>query len=82
LKGQQYSTHLTQKFRRFLACRLFCFMDSLFDHLGSRHRLSTKLNFYGGWWTDYLLGDIQDYILVIIKNRAEAVAQPNFAKAR
>jgi hypothetical protein len=41
-------------------------------HLSSRHRLSTKLNGYGGWWTDFILGDIQDYILAVIKGRAEA----------
>ena len=40
-------------------------------HLSSRHRLSTKLNPYGGLWTDFLLGDIQNYILTIVKDRAE-----------
>lgn len=42
-------------------------------HLSSRHRLSTKLNVYGGLWTDFLLGDIQRYILTIIKQRAESL---------
>lgn len=41
-------------------------------HLSSRHRLSTKFNAYGGFWTDFLLGDIQHYILEVIKRRAEA----------
>jgi hypothetical protein len=41
-------------------------------HLQSQYRLSTRLNFYGGWWIDFLLGDLQDYILGVIKARAEA----------
>ena len=40
-------------------------------HLSSRHRLNTKLNFYGGFWTDLILRDIQNYILSVIKQRAE-----------
>jgi hypothetical protein len=45
-------------------------------HLSSRHRLSTKFNAYGGFWTDFLLGDIQAYILQVIKQRAEEVSPP------
>ena len=41
-------------------------------HLSSRHRLSTKFNVYGGFWTDFILGDIQNYILTVVKGRAEA----------
>ena len=41
-------------------------------HLSSRHRLQTKLNLYGGIWTDFILRDIQNYILTVIKGRAEA----------
>jgi hypothetical protein len=41
-------------------------------HLDSRHRLTTKLNAYGGLWTDFLLGDIQTYILRVVKLRAES----------
>ena len=40
-------------------------------HLSSRHRLATKLNSYGGFWTDLILSDIQNYILTVIKGRAE-----------
>ena len=40
-------------------------------HLSSRHRLSTRINVYSGAWTDFIMGDIQTYILGIIKNRAE-----------
>jgi hypothetical protein len=41
-------------------------------HLQSQYRLSTRLNFYGSWWIDTLLVDLQDYILSVIKARAEA----------
>jgi hypothetical protein len=40
-------------------------------HLSSRHRLTTKFNTYGGWWTTFLLDDIQTYILTVVKGRAE-----------
>lgn len=39
--------------------------------LQSQYRLSTRLNFYGGWWIDLLLVDLQNYILNVIKARAE-----------
>jgi hypothetical protein len=42
--------------------------------LSSRHRLTTKINAYGGWWTEFLLGDIQNYILSVVKDRAERSA--------
>jgi hypothetical protein len=40
-------------------------------HLGSKHRLSTRFNFYAGLWTDLIMRDIQNNILGIIKNRCE-----------
>lgn len=40
-------------------------------HLSSRHRLSTRFNFYAGLWTDFIMRDIQGNILRIIKNRSE-----------
>lgn len=40
-------------------------------HLSSKHRLSTRFNFYAGWWTDAIMRDIQNNILGIIKNRCE-----------
>jgi hypothetical protein len=43
-------------------------------HLSSSQRLSTRFNFYSHFWTDYLMGDLQNYILGIIKNRCEASA--------
>jgi hypothetical protein len=40
-------------------------------HLSSRHRLSTRFNFYAGLWTDLIMRDIQNNILGVIKNRSE-----------
>lgn len=40
-------------------------------HLSSRQRLSTHFNFYSHLWTDYLMADLQNYILRIVKRRCE-----------
>jgi len=40
-------------------------------HLSSKHRLSTRFNFYAGRWTDYIMRDIQENILGVIKRRCE-----------
>ena len=40
-------------------------------HLESTHRLSTRFNFYSSWWSDLIMRDIQNYILVILKERCE-----------
>ncbi len=40
-------------------------------HLSSKHRLSTRLNFYAGLWTEFIMRDIQKNILEIIKTRCE-----------
>jgi hypothetical protein len=40
-------------------------------HLSSQHRLSTRFNVYAGFWTDYIMRDIQQNILEIIKKRCE-----------
>jgi hypothetical protein len=40
-------------------------------HLSSTHRLTTAINAYGSLWTDYIMRDLQDYILEIIKARCE-----------
>lgn len=39
--------------------------------LSSHQRLSTRFNFYGGFWTDYVMRDLQNYILGVIKVRCE-----------
>ncbi|MDX1961382.1 MAG: hypothetical protein SFU98_22625 [Leptospiraceae bacterium] len=40
-------------------------------HLFSKYRLSTRFNFYAAWWGDYLMEDIQNNILNVLKERAE-----------
>jgi hypothetical protein len=44
-------------------------------HLRSRHRVSTHFNFYATLWTDFIMSDVQSYILEIVKQRSEALAQ-------
>lgn len=46
--------------------------DRVMLHLSSQHRLSTHFNFYGGLWTDWVMRDLQNYILSVIKARCEA----------
>jgi hypothetical protein len=41
-------------------------------HLSSSQRLSTRFNFYSHYWTEYLMADLQNYILRIIKKRCES----------
>ena len=45
-------------------------------HLTSRHRLSTTFNFYGSLWTDFVMRDIQENILHVIRLRCERRALP------
>lgn len=40
-------------------------------HLFSRYRLSTRFNFYAEIWSDFLMRDIQENILRVLKSRAE-----------
>ena len=40
-------------------------------HLSSVHRLSTRFNFYSGVWTDFIMRDIQNSILEVIKHRCQ-----------
>ena len=42
-------------------------------HLSSRHRVSTRFNFYARLWTDFILADTQRHILGVLKRRCEAV---------
>ena len=41
-------------------------------HLSSEHFLQTRFNSYGSYWTDLIMRDLQNYILEIVKLRAEA----------
>ena len=47
--------------------------QQLILHLESTHRLSTHFNFYSGWWSDFILHDIQNNILKVIKKRCETM---------
>lgn len=40
--------------------------------LRSRHRVSTHFNFYATLWTDWIMSDVQGYILEIVRRRCEA----------
>lgn len=40
-------------------------------HLRSRHRVSTHFNFYATLWTDFIMSDVQSYILEIVRRRSE-----------
>jgi len=42
-------------------------------HLRSDYRLTTPFNFYSSLWTDFIMRDIQNYILGIIQKRSESV---------
>lgn len=41
-------------------------------HLTSTHRLSTRFNWYAGWWSEWIMSQIQGSILHVIRNRCEA----------
>ena len=40
-------------------------------HLYSHFKLSTTFNFYASWWAEWIMKDIQNNILQVIKQRAE-----------
>ncbi len=44
-------------------------------HLFSRYRLSTRFNFYAEVWSDFLMRDIQQNILRVIRSRSEGISQ-------
>lgn len=46
-------------------------------HLSSRQRVSTNFNFYTTLWTEFIMSDIQQYILEIIKKRCEEASTLN-----
>ena len=41
-------------------------------HLSSTHRLSTPFNWYAGWWSEWVMSQIQGSILEVIRKRCEA----------
>ena len=44
-------------------------------HLTSNHRLSSPFNSYAGFWSEWVMNQIQGSILTVIKNRCEAEAE-------
>lgn len=40
-------------------------------HLYSTHRLSTRFNWYAGWWSEWVMDQIQGSILEVIRQRCE-----------
>lgn len=40
-------------------------------HLSSTHRLSTRFNAYAGWWSEWVMDQIQGSILEVIRERCE-----------
>ncbi|MEO6850130.1 MAG: hypothetical protein ABI203_05645, partial [Mucilaginibacter sp.] len=40
-------------------------------HLYSHFKMTTTFNFYASWWAGWIMKDIQDNILQVIKQRAE-----------
>jgi len=46
--------------------------NSVILHLRSQHRLTTHFNSYAGIWTDFMLNSLQNYVLRMIKTRAES----------
>jgi hypothetical protein len=45
-------------------------------HLRSTHRLSTSFNPYARLWTDWVMRDVQNNILQVVRDRAERGEQP------
>jgi hypothetical protein len=43
-------------------------------HLSSTYQLTTEINFYASLWADLIMQDFQQYILEIVKRRAENTA--------
>ena len=43
-------------------------------HLTSTHRLSTRFNAYAGWWSEWVMNQIQGSILEVIRDRCETRA--------
>ncbi|WP_395752598.1 hypothetical protein [Prosthecobacter sp.] len=42
-------------------------------HLSSTHRLSTRFNRYAGWWSEWVMNQIQGSILEVIRQRCEHI---------
>jgi len=51
-------------------------------HLSSTHRLSTPFNGYAGWWSEWVMSQIQVSILQVIRNRCEAASFPETVRSQ
>ena len=51
-------------------------------HLASHQRLSTDFNAYAAMWSDAVMGDMQNNILHVVRNRCEAEARQNAQLAK
>ena len=40
-------------------------------HLSSTHRLSTRFNWYSGWWSEWVMNQLQGSILEASRTRYE-----------
>ena len=49
-------------------------------HLASRHRISTDFNWYARFWTDAVMGDLQETILSVIQKRCETEVHEGTAR--
>ncbi len=49
--------------------------------LHSQQRLSTHLNWYAGLWTRFVMSEIQQRLLVVLKQRCEAQGEKSTAFA-
>jgi hypothetical protein len=49
--------------------------DKAILHLFSQYRVSTRFNFYTTIWSDFLMRDIQNNILRVLKERCENLAK-------
>ncbi|MCB1176784.1 MAG: hypothetical protein KDK36_04300 [Leptospiraceae bacterium] len=49
-------------------------------HLQSQFRVSTRFNFYANLWADYLMADIQNNILRVLKTRTENLVKKDSQK--
>jgi hypothetical protein len=65
-----------------VGCRFYNVLDGTYEiepradgtsilHLSSTHRLSTRLNWYAGWWSEWVMDQVQGSILEVIRKRSE-----------
>ena len=45
-------------------------------HLSSTHRLTTRFNWYAGFWTEPIMSELQRVILEVVKARSQVPSRP------